>query len=383
VSPRRGGRSEKENPMHITLSVHGHGHHPAAWRVSGLERTPTGVPRYEALLRRAEEGGLDAVLFLPPPVGPGVLLEGRSDGLQIDTLPLIATLVPCSERIGLGGTVYMAHTQPFHTARALAVLDNLSAGRTALVVDLEGVDQQEADFAHDGALGRVAHYERCAEYLTVAGKLWDSWEDGAVVADKAAGLFADSSRIHPIHHVGAHFTVRGPLTAVRPIQGHPVVVMRDASAEGLRLAAEKADLFLADEAALIPALRAIAAAQGRPAGALKILLNISPLLAETLGAAREREAALDGMAAPSAGARFAGTPADFAGRLAAWQDETGCDGFNILPAVLPDDAEALVRAVLPLLRERGLFRGTYAGRTLREHLGLPRPASIFALQGAA
>ena len=34
--------------------------------------------------------------------------------------------------------------------------------------------------------------------------------------------------------------------------------------------------------------------------------------------------------------------------------------------------------VVPLLRRRGLFRSAYTGRTLREHYGLPRPASVYA-----
>jgi len=377
--------------MHITLSVSGHGHHPAAWRVSALARGPGRVPRYDALVRRAEEGKLDGVLFLPAPGGPERLMDGRSDAIQLDPMPLIGSLVARTDRIGLGASVYMAHTQPFHTARAFAVLDNLSSGRTAWVVDLEGQDQQEEDFGHAGPVPeRAARYQRAEEYIAVAGKLWDSWEDGAVVADKASGIFADSSKIHPINHVGRHFSVRGPLTAIRPIQGHPVVIMRDCSPEGLRLAAASADVFLVDamgSADVRRALREMAASQGRAAGAPKILLNISPLLDISGQAARERAAALDAMAdprmMPGLSSRFVGTPADFADHLAALKAATGCDGFNILPAVLPDDAEQLVAEVLPLLRQRGLFRASYAGRTLREHLALPRPTSIFALQGAA
>ena len=38
-----------------------------------------------------------------------------------------------------------------------------------------------------------------------------------------------------------------------------------------------------------------------------------------------------------------------------------------------------IRLVLPELRRRGLFRTEYEGRTLREHLGLPRPAHPAAL----
>ena len=37
-----------------------------------------------------------------------------------------------------------------------------------------------------------------------------------------------------------------------------------------------------------------------------------------------------------------------------------------------------VETVVPILRQRGLFRTEYRGRTLRDHFGLPRPQSRFA-----
>jgi alkanesulfonate monooxygenase SsuD/methylene tetrahydromethanopterin reductase-like flavin-dependent oxidoreductase (luciferase family) len=370
--------------MKLTLSLSGHGQHPAAWRVSALARGPGQVPRYEGVVRAAEQAELDAVLFVPPAGGPDRLLAGDGDAIQIDTMPLIASLIARTDRIGLGATVYMAHTQPFHTARAFAVMDNLSAGRTAWLVDAEGADQQEADFGHAGHPGRAARYARAAEYIEVACKLWDSWEDGAVVADKEAGLFADSTRIHPIHHAGPHFQVRGPLTAVRPIQGHPVIVMRDASPEGLALAARFAHLFLTDDAATVRPLRT--AATGREPASLRILLNMAVVLAPTAEAAEARaerlDAQLDAMRdpgpLPGPAQRFVGTPQGLADRLVALKEAAGCDGFNILPAVLPDDATAFGTAVVPLLQQRGCRPPQLPGSTLREHLGLPRPVSVFA-----
>lgn len=50
-----------------------------------------------------------------------------------------------------------------------------------------------------------------------------------------------------------------------------------------------------------------------------------------------------------------------------------------MPAVLPSGLEVFAAEVLPILRERGLFRTEYTGSTLREHYGLPRPANQFSL----
>ena len=53
------------------------------------------------------------------------------------------------------------------------------------------------------------------------------------------------------------------------------------------------------------------------------------------------------------------------------------DGFNVMPAALPSGLEAFVEHVIPLLRQRGVFRTEYTGRTLREHYGIPRPENVF------
>ena len=49
-----------------------------------------------------------------------------------------------------------------------------------------------------------------------------------------------------------------------------------------------------------------------------------------------------------------------------------------MPPVLPSGLDAFVDQVVPILRDRGLFRREYTGRTLREHFGLDVPASTFA-----
>lgn len=79
-----------------------------------------------------------------------------------------------------------------------------------------------------------------------------------------------------------------------------------------------------------------------------------------------------------AGARghqqIVGTPRLIADRLQQWFEEGGADGFNIMPPWLPGGLADFVELVLPELRKRGLFRNEYEGSTLREHLGLARPA---------
>jgi FMN-dependent oxidoreductase (nitrilotriacetate monooxygenase family) len=82
-----------------------------------------------------------------------------------------------------------------------------------------------------------------------------------------------------------------------------------------------------------------------------------------------------------AGARghyvMAGTPEQVADLIEDWFSDGAADGFNIMPPLLPAQLEVFSREVIPLLQRRGLFRTEYAGVTLREHYGLPRPASVF------
>jgi alkanesulfonate monooxygenase SsuD/methylene tetrahydromethanopterin reductase-like flavin-dependent oxidoreductase (luciferase family) len=212
-----------------------------------------------------------------------------------------------------------------------------------------------------------------------------------VVVDKAAGIFADADKIHAIHHVGTHFSVRGPLTAVRPVQGHPVIVVSDMSAPGQHLAAGFADIFVAscqslDQAtALANDLRGQAVRRGRAPGALRILATISPILAGSNAEAQARAARLDALLGTDGdastampGLRFVGTAEGLCELMAAWHAAGACDGFNLAPAVLQDDLGQLIDGVIPRLQQRGLFRTEYGSATLREHLALPRPLNSFS-----
>lgn len=68
-----------------------------------------------------------------------------------------------------------------------------------------------------------------------------------------------------------------------------------------------------------------------------------------------------------------GTPEQLADAISEWFEADAVDGFNLMPDVQPSGLEAFVDHVIPILRRRGLFRQSYEGNTLRDHLGLARP----------
>ena len=72
-----------------------------------------------------------------------------------------------------------------------------------------------------------------------------------------------------------------------------------------------------------------------------------------------------------------GTPAMIADQMQEWFLSEACDGFNVMFPYLPGGLDEFVDLVIPELQRRGLFRREYEGTTLRENLGLPRPANRF------
>jgi alkanesulfonate monooxygenase SsuD/methylene tetrahydromethanopterin reductase-like flavin-dependent oxidoreductase (luciferase family) len=344
--------------MILTVSAPGCGAHPEAWRFSPAPKAPS-FAWFRSLTQTAERGGFDAILFDGAwgPAGP----------FTLDPVPLIAMLAASSKHIGLGAAIALDHAEPFNIARSYAAIDRLTAGRSAWIATMGA--GRPSDFAHapvrDPASGRA----RAAESIAVVRKLWDSWEDEAIVLDKPNGRFSNPDYIHPIEHSGEYFSVRGPLNAPRPLQGNPPVFQRGADAEGLALARETADVLIApvaEASALVSIRRALG---DRP----RLLVRLAVLLASSDADAKARNEAFGGsLEGPS----FIGTPDSLVTRLA--ELSSLCDGVDLWPAVLPTDLDLLVDQVVPALQAKGLRPAAYQGRTLREHLGLPRPRSQFA-----
>jgi alkanesulfonate monooxygenase SsuD/methylene tetrahydromethanopterin reductase-like flavin-dependent oxidoreductase (luciferase family) len=344
--------------MILTVSAPGCGAHPNAGRVSPAPPAPS-LDWFRSLVRTAERGCFDAILFDGQ--------WGPAESFVLDPVVLIAALAECSSRIGLGAAIALDHAEPFNIARSFAAIDRLTAGRSAWVAATGTA--RLGDFGHSPARTIAEREGRAVELISVVRKLWDSWEDEAILIDKQAGHFSNPDRVHRIDHAGPFFSVRGPLNAPRPLQGNPPVFQRGSSAHGLSLAKQTADVFVATvpDASALPAIRR--ALGQRP----KLLTAIVPLLAPTQAEAQARAAALDGTIA---GLFYVGTPEGFAARLA--ELAPLCDGFDIAPAVLPTDLDLLVDGTVPRLRALGLRPAIYEGETLREHLSLPRPRSQFA-----
>ena len=362
--------------VHLFVSLAAHGWHPAAWRLSGQPGFAGAAPFLRAA-RIAERGALDAVLLGFPTAPRALRASGRIDGLHLDPLPLAGLLIGATQHIGLCSYWPADMAEPFHVARVFATLDHLSGGRTGWIAGLAGPAEtagrfQRADLALDSADAAA----RFVELIDVARQLWDSWEDRGFVVDQSTGTFADPAHVHPIEHAGRFFTVRGPLNVPRPVQGQPVILHRDVPAAARADLAASAEIVLGAPATLAEARTARAQWQALKPG-VRYIARLDVILGESEAAAAKRAAELDVLASDGR-PRFVGTPDQLAAHVAAWQASGACDGFDILPAVMPLDLELFVTMVVPLLRARGLRPAGYAGRTLREHLQIARPPSRFA-----
>ncbi|OYD23422.1 LLM class flavin-dependent oxidoreductase [Oceanimonas baumannii] len=228
--------------MHLNLFLFGCGHHRAAWRHPGSSVEQLGDIRYyERLAQTAERGKLDAVFF-----ADGQSAGSVTDGSYwfLEPLTAMAAMSRATDRIGFISTVSSTFFTPFHAARMMASLDHISNGRMGWNVVTSMFDVEARNHGYESMPGHAERYRRAEEFVDAVLKLWDSWQEDALVMDRA-GHYADPEKVTPINHQGEFFLVDGPLNVPRPPQGHPVLFQAGASEQGRTLAAKCAEAIYA------------------------------------------------------------------------------------------------------------------------------------------
>lgn len=199
---------------------------------------------YADLARRAEAAALDNIFIADHVAIWDTVPSGvpHYANPRLEPITLLAALSAVTENIGLMATASTSYTEPYNLARYFASLDHLSGGRASWNVVTSWLPEEAANYGLETLPEHGRRYERAAEFIAVVRKLWDSWEEEAVLIDKQSGYFADPERVHPLNHAGEFFKVRGPLNVPRPPQGHPIVVQAGSSESGKALAAAQADI---------------------------------------------------------------------------------------------------------------------------------------------
>jgi len=182
---------------------------------------------------------------------------------RLEPLTVLSAISATTTNLGLVATASTGFQEPYGLARQLSTLDHLTGGRAGWNVVTSFQDAEAQNYSLDKLPPRAERYERAHEFLQVVAQLWDSWEDGALDINRAAGTFARPEKVHEIDHHGRYFTVRGPLGIPRPPQGYPVLVQAGASPQGRDFAARWADVIFASHESLASAVDFYADVKGR------------------------------------------------------------------------------------------------------------------------
>ncbi|GAB3535158.1 LLM class flavin-dependent oxidoreductase [Arthrobacter tecti] len=392
---------------------------------------------YWTELAQLLERGFFDFLFLADSYGypllngqtPEVTFEQAVEVPKNDPMLLIPALAAATKDLNFAVTTSTTFEEPYANARRFATLDHLTGGRVAWnVVTTSSTVVSEL-------FGRrpVPHDERYAmaqDFLDLSYKLFEgSWEDGAVLADKDARVYADPRRVHPISHEGPYFTSHGYFNSEPSPQRTPVIAQAGASSTGRAFAAANAELvFLQGKDAKklrqqVDDLRTSATSAGREADSIKAISGLSIVTAASQAQAEEkleeflswvnpdaarsyyammtgvdltaldpnasfstvtteggrtqverykdssvREAAADFIRRGMRELILVGTPNHVAEQIASIVEETNLDGFNYTPFVSPGSYLDLVELVVPELQRMGLVRTHHSTSTFRERL---------------
>jgi alkanesulfonate monooxygenase SsuD/methylene tetrahydromethanopterin reductase-like flavin-dependent oxidoreductase (luciferase family) len=348
--------------LHLAVALDGYGWHPEAWRHT-VELAPVTSGRYwSGLAVTAERGLLDFLTFddaLTPQRRRRPEIEPRWLAGRPDAVLVASRVAPVTNHIGLIPVATVTHTEPFHISKAIATLDFVSHGRAGWQVRVSGTSH-EADLFGRRDIRGVDLFDEASDAVEVVRRLWDSWEDDAVIRDVATGRFVDRDKLHYIDFTGKYFSVKGPSITPRSPQGQPVVAALAHAKPIYEFASRSTDLVFItphDDESLLAILTEVAG--------LKVYADLYVTFG---GVIDERSDALV----------FDGTPSELVDLMLRWQQH-GIEGVRLRPAVNATDLPVIVDEVVPLLQQAGRFRTAYTdGETLRTRLGLPVAENRYA-----
>ena len=254
------------------------------------------------LAQLLERGRFDA-LFLADVVGVYDVFQGSRDAAvraatQVpvnDPALLIPTLAHATKHLGFGFTSSILQEHPYVFAKKLSTLDHLTKGRVAWNIVTSYLESTGRNLGREGLPDHDERYALADEYLEVMYKLLEgSWEDDAVIKDRATGVYADPAKVHDINHVGKYFKVPGCHLCEPSPQRTPVLYQAGSSPRGQAFAAQHAEcIFVVGPSPLVVGqyardIRDKARAQGRVPEHIKIMAFIKVITGPTAAAARQK-----------------------------------------------------------------------------------------------
>jgi long-chain alkane monooxygenase len=276
---------------------------PGLWRHPRSDSAEYASARYWVeLAQLLEAGGFDAI-FLADVLGAYDVYGGNLDaalkhGVQLplnDPLALVPLIAHATTRLGIGVTAAVTYEHPYTFARRMSTLDHLSGGRVGWNIVTGYLDSAARNLGQERQLGHDARYDLADEYLDVVYNLWEqSWDEDAVVRDRERGVYTDPSRVHPINHRGAYYTVPGIHLCEPSPQRTPFLYQAGASTRGLAFAARHAEATFVSGPTkgivgrYVDSARAAVQAAGRDPAALRVYAQALVVVGATEGEAQAR-----------------------------------------------------------------------------------------------
>ena len=252
-------------------------------------------------LARVLERGLFDGFFLADVLGAYDVYGGNADAAlrtatQIpvhDPLLIIPVMAQATTHLGFGVTSTLTWEPPFPFARRMSTLDHLTNGRIGWNIVTGYLASAARAMGRDGLIAHDARYDLAEDYMEVVYKLWEgSWEDFAVVRDRASGVFARPEFVHRVRHDGPHHQLDAIHLAEPSPQRTPVLYQAGSSPRGRAFAARHAEcVFVSGPSphVLLPRvadIRRLAAEAGRDPAAITVFALATIIVAETSAAAR-------------------------------------------------------------------------------------------------
>jgi len=284
--------SDSDRMMHLAVYALGTGNHSAGWRMDGATDRHSSLEALKQIAATAERGKFD-LFFLADSIAMS-FNDHPSHQSRFEPLTALGALSMLTKDIGLGATVSTSFSEPYNVARAFSTLDHISDGRVAWNVVTSSSDTAALNFSRDALNEHDKRYEIASEFVDVVRGLWDTWSEGAIVADRDTGVYLDDSKVKELNHKGTYFSVKGPLNIERSPQGHPLIIQAGGSAAGMDLSARVADIVfevVQDPAAaknFYDSLKGMALKHGRKESDIRILPGVMTIVGNTEAEAKQK-----------------------------------------------------------------------------------------------
>lgn len=276
---------------------------PGLWRHPRDRSTNyTRLDYWTDLARTLERGKFDGI-FLADVMGIYDVYGGTPDvalrsGAQVpinDPSLIVPAMAMATEHLGFGVTCTLSYEPPYPFARRMSTLDHLTNGRIGWNIVTGYLDSAAKGSGLSKQATHDLRYAVADEYMDVVYKLWEaSWDDDAVIMDRARGIYTDPSKVRRIHHRGKHYQVDAiHLTEPSP-QRTPVLYQAGASPKGMGFAAKHAEcIFINGPSSVVLSktvrkIREQIAAHGRDQSSILIFAGLTVIVGRNDKEAEER-----------------------------------------------------------------------------------------------